>query len=148
MRLSDSAFVEVSARPACFQTTMSNGISNLSFQRALLMASWRMLQDMFLAVKFALVPTIRTIRTSPKLLLEPRAISRIFMANVWVPFGDGIDQNSKKVKEDLVTKYATGVVLEIGAGDLLFPFYSSQSAAAKTNLTRSNCRPRSSGSLP
>ena len=38
------------------------------------------------------------------------------MSNVWIPFGVGIDENSRQQKEDLIRPWANGVVLEIGAG--------------------------------
>jgi len=38
------------------------------------------------------------------------------MSYVWLPFGDGVDQNSRVVKEQLLAGNVEGVVLDIGAG--------------------------------
>ncbi|CCM00218.1 uncharacterized protein FIBRA_02246 [Fibroporia radiculosa] len=38
------------------------------------------------------------------------------MSHLWIPFGDGIDENARPVKENLITPNARGVVLDIGAG--------------------------------
>ena len=43
-------------------------------------------------------------------------LSRTFMAIAWLPFGDKIDQNSRKLEEELVGKNARGEVFDIGAG--------------------------------
>lgn len=53
---------------------------------------------------------------SPSLLLRPIALSRVFFAYVWIPFGVGANENSRADKELLITPNAYGVVLDIGAG--------------------------------
>ncbi|KAF5375948.1 hypothetical protein D9615_008217 [Tricholomella constricta] len=81
-----------------------------------LSAAFSILLDLRFAVHEAFLPTILVIIRSPSLLLEPSAISRLFMAKLWVTFGDGVDENSRPVKEHLITPNAYGVVLDIGAG--------------------------------
>ena len=77
---------------------------------------YSLLFDLYLALRFALWPTVTHIWATPSLLFHPTAISRIFMSNVWTVFGPGIDQNSAQVKTALITQNAYGVVLDIGAG--------------------------------
>lgn len=69
------------------------------------------------AFKLGLLPTIRALLHEPSLILRPRAISHIFMTNVWAVMGAGIDENSRAVKEALLPANARGVVLDIGAGE-------------------------------
>ncbi|KAJ7641477.1 S-adenosyl-L-methionine-dependent methyltransferase [Roridomyces roridus] len=68
------------------------------------------------AVLFSLPDVLRAIYASPSLIFNPTALSRISMAKVWIPFGNGGDINSRPDKEKLITPHATGVVLDIGAG--------------------------------
>ncbi|KZV80113.1 hypothetical protein EXIGLDRAFT_687798 [Exidia glandulosa HHB12029] len=65
---------------------------------------------------WAFWPTLADIRARPSLLLRPLALRRVFFTHVWAVFGKGMDQGEKKVKAELVTPHAVGVVLEIGAG--------------------------------
>ncbi|KZT00122.1 S-adenosyl-L-methionine-dependent methyltransferase [Laetiporus sulphureus 93-53] len=59
---------------------------------------------------------IAAILRDPLLLFRLAALSSLFMAKVWVTFGDGIDENGRPVKERLIPGNARGVVLDIGAG--------------------------------
>jgi hypothetical protein len=68
-----------------------------------------------LATKFALLPTLRSIYATPTLLLSPKKLSRIFFANAWVAFSNGMDENSHEIKRNLLAP-ASGVVMDIGAG--------------------------------
>jgi len=86
------------------------------------------LEDLWAAVQVALLPTLRAVFHSPRLLLSPHALSDIFMAHVWSLFGNGVDENSRTTKAELITSHATGVVLDIGAGELCF--------AHRTGVTR------------
>ncbi|GLB42905.1 putative methyltransferase domain containing protein [Lyophyllum shimeji] len=81
-----------------------------------LSAAFSILLDLRFAVQQAFIPTVRAIIRSPSLLLRPRALSRLFMAKLWVTFGEGVDENSRLVKQELITPHAYGVVLDIGAG--------------------------------
>ena len=38
------------------------------------------------------------------------------MAHLWVVFGDGVNGAGKEVKDGLISPYAYGVVLDLGAG--------------------------------
>jgi len=74
------------------------------------------LTDLNFGFSVALIPTLKEILWNPTLLFRPRALSRIFMANLWVLFGPGTDNGAKSVKEGLITPNAYGIVLDIGAG--------------------------------
>ena len=80
--------------------------------------SW--VQDFILALKFGLPGLFKAVRAEPSLLVRPQALSRTFFAEVWIPFGDGIDGNTKEIKEKLIRPHAYGTVLELGAGKFLF----------------------------
>ena len=81
-----------------------------------LSAAFALFTDLFLCVRMAVGPTSRAVLSTPSLLLQPMAIRRLLMANIWDAFGDRVDEASRPVKHDLVTRYAYGVVLDIGAG--------------------------------
>lgn len=74
------------------------------------------LGDLRAAVSFGIGPLLKALYNQPSLLLHPRYLSHIFFNGVWSVFGDGIDENSRSLKEALITAHASGVVLEIGAG--------------------------------
>ena len=67
-------------------------------------------------IQIALLPTILAIIKTPSLILHPSAVSRVFMAHVWMLFGPGMDENSAEQKRTVITPNASGVVLDIGAG--------------------------------
>jgi hypothetical protein len=106
----------------------------MDFTIILLKSAKGLLQDMLIATSVALLPTLKAIWFSPSLLFSPAALSRTFMANVWVPFGDGIDENSRKIKEDLIGRHARGVVLDIGAGEF-FALYHACSGLFRSDFT-------------
>lgn len=81
-----------------------------------LAASFSPLQDIYLSLIYALSPTLKALWRNPWLLLKPLDIRRIYMAHLWIPFGDGVDENGKAVKEELIPDNARGVVFDIGAG--------------------------------
>ncbi|KAI0808181.1 hypothetical protein C8Q74DRAFT_1189721 [Fomes fomentarius] len=81
-----------------------------------LSASLAVLDDLRLAFQAAFVPTVIAILKSPRLLIRPHEVSRIFMAHVWRAFGNGTDEGGRPVKEGLIRADASGVVLDIGAG--------------------------------
>lgn len=96
-----------------------------------LSATLGLLQDLGLAFRFAFIPTFLAVLRNPTLLFRPHEVSRIFMSHVWKPFGDGIDQNSRPVKQSLIPDNARGVILDVGAGKcpcpiLLNSMYDSQ----------------------
>ena len=74
----------------------------------------------FNALKFGLVPTLIDVFKSPGLLLKWTALSSIFMGHVWARFGNGLDEFTRDMKKKIISPYADGVVLDIGAGNLLF----------------------------
>ncbi|KIM43895.1 hypothetical protein M413DRAFT_442966 [Hebeloma cylindrosporum] len=75
-----------------------------------------LLTDLRIGISIAIIPTLKAILWNPTLLFRPRALSRIFMANLWMTFGPGVDSSAKAVKEGLITPNAYGIVLDIGAG--------------------------------
>ena len=81
-----------------------------------LSAALSILSDLRFAIQVAILPTLRAILHSPSLLLRPHALSRTFMANLWVSFGPGSDENGRPTKQRLITPNAYGVVLDLGAG--------------------------------
>jgi hypothetical protein len=81
-----------------------------------LSAAFALFTDLSLGVRAAIGPTFHAVLSTPSLLLRPMAIRRLLMAHVWNVFGDLVDEGSRPVKHALVTRYAYGVVLDIGAG--------------------------------
>ena len=80
------------------------------------------------AIQTAFVPTLVAVLKNPVLLLRPHEVSRIFMAYVWKLYGDGIDENARASKKELLPANCHGIVLDIGAGTL--PSITSLSNAA------------------
>jgi hypothetical protein len=74
------------------------------------------IQDIRFVVVTGTIPTLKDVFRTPSLIFHPSEISRIFMAHVWVPFSEGVDEGAREMKETLITPYARGTVLEIGPG--------------------------------
>jgi hypothetical protein len=74
--------------------------------------------DLRLSIQQAIIPTLIAIIKSPTLIFRPRALSRIFFYHVWTLFGPAINTNLNEMKSNLISPYAKGVVLDIGAGML------------------------------
>ena len=74
------------------------------------------LTDLRLAITIAILPTIRDVFHKPTLLFRPQALSRVFMAHLWVVVGDGSDTRSRDIKYQLINPNAYGSVLDVGAG--------------------------------
>jgi len=79
-------------------------------------AAFGLLEDLKLAIQSALLPTFWELWRTPTLLFTPIALSRHFMAHVWVALGNGIDEAGKNAKLNLIPANASGIVLDIGAG--------------------------------
>ena len=77
-------------------------------------------QNFISALKFGLPGLLKAVRAEPSLLVHPQALSRTFFAEVWIPYGDGIDEDRKEIKEKLIRPHAYGTVLELGAGESFF----------------------------
>jgi SAM-dependent methyltransferase len=73
------------------------------------------LEDLRTAVYHAFFPTLKAVWQNPFLLFRPVHLSRVFMNHVWLPFGNGIDENSRSEKIKVI-QHARGSVLDIGAG--------------------------------
>ncbi|KAF7308649.1 hypothetical protein HMN09_00714300 [Mycena chlorophos] len=80
-----------------------------------LSASYGLLVDLFSAIWIATLPTLKAIFKQPTLILQPVAVSRIFMAAVWNAFAGPTDEGARPAKAGLI-KYARGTLLDIGAG--------------------------------
>ncbi|KAJ7736925.1 hypothetical protein B0H16DRAFT_111940 [Mycena metata] len=72
--------------------------------------------DMWAGLKIGVPAVLRAIMASPPLLFSSGTLSRISMANIWVPFGAGSDESTRADKTELITSHARGVVLDLGAG--------------------------------
>ncbi|KAI6021029.1 hypothetical protein EDC04DRAFT_392780 [Pisolithus marmoratus] len=81
-----------------------------------LLQRFSLLIDLSYAFKAALLPTIKRIFHEPSLLFHPRTLSHIFMFHIWTFFGPLIDEHSGTEKAKVITPYAYGVVLDVGAG--------------------------------
>ena len=79
-----------------------------------------LLTDLRLAITIAILPTLRDVFHNPILLVKPQALSRVFMAHLWMVIGDGADSRSRDVKHHLINTNAYGSVLDIGAGRLVY----------------------------
>jgi hypothetical protein len=86
-----------------------------------LTAACSLLIDIFYVVRSALPATLYAACRSPSILLRPKDLSRIFMANVWVSFADSVDQCGRAVKHALIHEHAQGIVLDLGAGEPINP---------------------------
>ena len=75
-----------------------------------------LLTDLRLAISIAILPTLRDVFRNPTLLVRPQALSRVFMAHLWLVLGEGADLGSRDIKNDLINTNAYGSVLDVGAG--------------------------------
>ena len=70
------------------------------------------------------MPTLVAVLLNPSLLFHWNALSKLFMANLWVEFGKGVDENGREEKQRLLMTPGNepeGVVLDLGAGEHLLP---------------------------
>lgn len=74
--------------------------------------------DLYLIVKAATLPTVKTVFSTPRLLLQPTDLRSVFFENVWKFMGDGVNEAGRETKTDLLSR-ANGTVFEIGAGALI-----------------------------
>ncbi|KAH7925389.1 S-adenosyl-L-methionine-dependent methyltransferase [Leucogyrophana mollusca] len=81
-----------------------------------LSAACALLGQLRFVIQTAFLPTAWAVLWSPSIILRPSAISRLFMSHVWAIMGDGMDENGREAKEELITEHAYGVVVDIGAG--------------------------------
>ncbi|KAG2064208.1 hypothetical protein BDR04DRAFT_1162791 [Suillus decipiens] len=61
-------------------------------------------------------PTILATCHAPSLVFQPLEISRVFMSRVWNLYGDSVDEAGGDLERGLITLYAYGIVLDLGAG--------------------------------
>ncbi|KAF9261142.1 hypothetical protein L218DRAFT_906051 [Marasmius fiardii PR-910] len=78
-----------------------------------LSAALAVLPELYRALRPALFPTLRDIWRNPTLIFN---VPRVIMAHVWVVFADPTNEAGRVIKEGLITPYARGVVLDLGAG--------------------------------
>lgn len=77
-------------------------------------------QDIYLAIRTAIVPTLRAVIARPSLVLTPRRVSRVFMDALWSEWGPGSDAAARGTKARLLGGgKARGVVMDVGAGEWL-----------------------------
>ena len=84
--------------------------------------AFSLLTDIRLAIQIAILPTLKDVLHKPTLLFNPQALSRVFMAHLWLVLGENADLNSKDVKYQLINPNAYGSVLDVGAGWCFFFF--------------------------
>ncbi|XP_006456494.1 hypothetical protein AGABI2DRAFT_181101, partial [Agaricus bisporus var. bisporus H97] len=72
--------------------------------------------DLWWGLRIAFWPTCFAIWQSPGLLLQPQRLSQTFFTPIWDVLGAVADQACRPVKEKLITPYAYGTVLDLGAG--------------------------------
>jgi hypothetical protein len=75
--------------------------------------------DLRLSIQQAVRPTLMAIMKSPTLIFRPRALSQLFFYHVWTLFGPAWNTDTNEARSNLISPYAKGIVLEIGAGMLL-----------------------------
>ncbi|KAJ6581360.1 hypothetical protein B0H19DRAFT_1114850 [Mycena capillaripes] len=80
-----------------------------------LSAAFSLVSDLRAAFHVATLPTLKAICREPSLVLRPASLSRTFMAAVWTAFAAPTDEGARPAKLTLIP-YATGAVLDIGAG--------------------------------
>lgn len=97
-----------------------------------LSAAFALFGDLGIAIQIAFWPTLVTIWHSPLLLLQPHKLSQAFMAHVWLVFGKGVDENGRPIKEELIRPYATGLVLDLGAGKVISTYHTLISPVLKS----------------
>lgn len=68
-------------------------------------------------LKATIRPFTGAILASPSLLLRPSHLGDLFFSILWRPMGEGIDQNTADLKATLITPNASGIVLDVGAGN-------------------------------
>ena len=101
------------------------------FRRAITLTSMKLsnalsvLSALRLAISTAILPTLRDVFHNPTLLFKPQALSHVFMAHLWVVFGEGADSGSREIKNQLINSNAYGSVLDVGAGWCFFFFFFS-----------------------
>ncbi|KIJ47806.1 hypothetical protein M422DRAFT_163342 [Sphaerobolus stellatus SS14] len=78
--------------------------------------AFSVLEDLRLGFKASFMPAILAILKSPLLLFRPSALKRLMFFEVWKRYGGCADQGGTEVKKGLITPYAGGVVLDLGAG--------------------------------
>ncbi len=78
---------------------------------------WYFFQDLQTSMRVALFPTLKALLREPLLVLRPLEVRRVYMAHVWTLYGDGADKWTGEEKERLVRVNASGVVLDLGAGE-------------------------------
>lgn len=101
------------------------------------------LSGVWFGLTIAFIPTLKALLREPALFLRPRQISRIYMANQWLLYGDGIDGNAKAEKEQIITPHAYGRVLDLGAG-----MYILLHLERATSSSHPRTRPRAHSALP
>ncbi|KAJ6589995.1 hypothetical protein DFH09DRAFT_220239 [Mycena vulgaris] len=101
-------------------------------------AVFEIFDTMRVALMISLPAVLRAIFAAPGLLLNPTALSRIGMASIWSPFGNGSDEGARGDKQELITPHARGVVLDLGAGHGHTVDYLDRAAVTKYIALESN----------
>lgn len=78
-----------------------------------LSAALSVIPELYRALRSSLFPTLRDVWLNPTLIFD---VPRLLMTHIWVVFADPTNEGGRVVKEALITPYAKGVVLDLGAG--------------------------------
>jgi hypothetical protein len=66
-------------------------------------------------IAYGTPPTLRGLWADPIMLIKPWVWPDFFFSMIWVGLGEGMDQNHRLEKANLL-KGVSGIVLDIGAG--------------------------------
>ncbi|KAL0581292.1 hypothetical protein V5O48_000775 [Marasmius crinis-equi] len=69
-------------------------------------------EALLLGLRLAFIPTLLDVLRNPLVIFR---LSQTFMTHLWAGFSDGVDQNSRPMKEGPISTHSHGVVLDLGA---------------------------------
>lgn len=75
--------------------------------------------ELRISIQRAFRPTLLAVLKSPTLIFHPRELSREFFYHVWKVCAPGTNPDGDPLRSGLISPYAQGLVLDIGAGKSL-----------------------------
>jgi len=79
--------------------------------------AFSVLEDLRLSFQASFWPTLVAVIKAPLLIFRPSALKRLMFFEVWKKYGRFADEGGSEVKKVLITPYAKGIVLDLGAGE-------------------------------